>query len=143
MSKRTAVPVAIVACLLLGIGMRTARGKPGGGMWACCFPDGSCSMLSQPVCSTQGGQWSNGLQCFQAQCEVGACCLPTGACEVARLFDCVVLMGGQWLGADTTCEDADQDGTADLCEVCHGDVDEDGVVGVDDLLLVIFEWGDC
>ena len=39
-------------------------------------------------------------------------------------------------------EDIDGDGTLDECQ-CPSDITRDGVVGVDDLLIVLLEWGTC
>ncbi|MCH2134090.1 MAG: hypothetical protein MK116_10110 [Phycisphaerales bacterium] len=43
--------------------------------------------------------------------------------------------------ASGTSEDADGDGWPDECDACLGDLDGDGVVGVDDLLEMIAQWG--
>jgi hypothetical protein len=65
----------------------------------------------------------------------GACCFTTGFCSVLTEADCAV-GGGEWhVGED--CTDADQSGTADVCEQseCPGDIDGDGVVDLTDFTL--------
>ena len=44
-------------------------------------------------------------------------------------------MGGTWLGEDSSCDDC--------APACAGDTDNDGTVGIEDLLIVIERWGFC
>jgi hypothetical protein len=53
--------------------------------------------------------------------------LPQSECESS---------GGVWQGEGVTCLDA----TCDATEQCPGDVDNDGVTGIDDLLEVLSEF---
>jgi CxxC motif-containing protein (DUF1111 family) len=39
--------------------------------------------------------------------------------------------------------DKDNDGIPDVCQVCVGDFNEDGMVGIGDILAVIAAWGPC
>ena len=65
----------------------------------------------------------------------GACCLDGGlTCENYTSEDCE-LYGGAFQGLGTTCSD----GACDAA--CESDVTGDGVVGVEDLLQIIGDWG--
>ena len=105
---------------------------------SCCLPDGTCVDAVNPeVCELGGGTFQgDGTTCSAADCPqpLGACCFASGTCTELEEGICLAF-GALWLGMDTTC-------TADACvtEPCDGDVDEDGIVGVDDLLLVIGQW---
>ncbi len=75
---------------------------------ACCQPDGSCQIVTQAQCDTQGGAYHGD----DAQCagSVEACCYDSGgpgggACAVADLLCCAVDLGGVPLGAGSTCGD--------------------------------------
>ena len=65
----------------------------------------------------------------------GACCIDD-ACSVTTEVGC----GGTWFGADSTCADDLCGPSSDACEYDH---DEDGKVGVVDLMLLLKNWGDC
>ncbi len=65
---------------------------------------------------------------------LGACCVDSG-CDLLAEVTCSSL-GGTWLGSEGgTCDDCPQS--------CNGDLNSDGVVGVEDLLLLIAAWGAC
>jgi len=69
----------------------------------------------------------------------GACCIGTD-CVVFTAEECA-LFDGEYLGDDVPCE-------SDTCgpPPCEGDINMDGTVGVNDLLMVIGDWGctgDC
>ena len=65
--------------------------------------------------------------------STGACCVSTG-CESLSSDDCIAL-GGTWLGEGGSCDDC--------APTCQGDTNGDGVVNVDDLLIVIANWNNC
>lgn len=37
--------------------------------WACCLPDGSCTVLTREDCAAAGGTWFDGLTCNEVECE--------------------------------------------------------------------------
>jgi hypothetical protein len=57
----------------------------------------------------------------------GACCLPDGSCAILDSETCASL-GGAFQGENTSC-------------ACIGDIDGDGDVDTDDLLLLFAAWG--
>ncbi|MDG2291511.1 MAG: di-heme oxidoredictase family protein [Phycisphaerales bacterium] len=59
-----------------------------------------------------------------------------GDCDDDGTLDLLELLEG-------TQQDVNEDGVPDDCVVCDGDIDEDGFVGVNDLLAVIADWGPC
>lgn len=138
---------------------------------ACCLPDGSCMDTMTPEgCVDAAGQFQgDSTSCATTNCPAptGACCTDNGAdCFVLELNDCE-LFGGSWFGPGTTCDDlsicnespcpADVDGNGavavdDLLLVLgnygqtgpnEADINDDGIVNVDDLLMVIGAWGPC
>jgi len=44
----------------------TCAGEP---EWACCLPDGTCTVLTQGDCAAAGGSYHDGLLCNEIQCE--------------------------------------------------------------------------
>ncbi len=62
----------------------------------------------------------------------GSCCLATG-CDVLTQVECTTL-GGTWT-LSGSCDDC--------APACAGDTDNDGTVGIEDLLIVIERWGFC
>ncbi|MHC4991832.1 MAG: hypothetical protein ACYTGC_12710, partial [Planctomycetota bacterium] len=65
---------------------------------------------------------------------IGACCLNDNSCVQLTQTDCE-LQGGGYQGDDTTCAE-------NPCAVT-GDINGDGMVDVDDLVLLILAWGPC
>ena len=63
----------------------------------------------------------------------GACCVSSGCHALTE--DACAGMGGTWLGEDSSCDDC--------APACAGDTDNDGTVGIEDLLIVIERWGFC
>ena len=48
---------------------------------ACCFPDGTCQVLTTTQCTNQGGQpQAAGTDCTADICQTGACCEADGTC---------------------------------------------------------------
>ncbi len=84
----------------LGIAAYVLSTQPISG--ACCFADGSCTVLIQYTCQHEGGTWQgSGTTCNPNPCPqpvLGACCV-NGVCTITTQADC----SGQWMGANTTC----------------------------------------
>ena len=79
---------------------------------------------------------SNVLACDVPLDDLGACCLPSGDCVVTTESSCLAA-GGSYFGDGTVCADVE-------CGApCVGDVNGDGVVNVNDLLIVLAAWGIC
>jgi len=80
------------------------QGDPPG---ACCFPDGTCQMLTQVDCATFAGTFSgSGTSCYPNPCPqpppptTGACCL-VGSCVTVTEATCTY-MGGAYYGGSCT-----------------------------------------
>lgn len=72
---------------------------------ACCFGNGSCSVLSSSTCSSQGGTYQgNGTSCSPNLCPqpTGACCFADGSCQVLTAADCTS-QSGSYQGDGTSC----------------------------------------
>jgi len=95
---------------------------------ACCFPDGSCAVLSEAECAGSGITIGNrrtpmgiyqgdGTTCETVECPQppGACCLEDH-CFVASRQECQAT-DGAWLGPGTDCDDC----TRRLGACCLGD----------------------
>ncbi len=79
---------------------------------ASCFPDGSCSVLTESECISQGGAYQgDGTNCSPNPCVllIGACCFDDGTCSEVDEADCLTL-NGAYQGDGSTC-------LADLCPV--------------------------
>jgi hypothetical protein len=65
----------------------------------------------------------------------GACCYWGSGprCLSASEDECVGSYRGVFMGVDTDCDDADGDGTADICAGALGDLNCDGLVDLDDI----------
>jgi hypothetical protein len=109
---------------------------------ACCYmaDDGTmdCTIVTYTQC-TQLSNWDylgNGSTCANAICcaPVGACCI-LGDCLLASSEQCA-LAQGTFAGNGVLCDEI-------LCEFCTGDLNNDGVVNVADLLLFLAAWGTC
>ena len=76
---------------------------------ACCFSDGSCSVLSVTDCANASGTYQgNGTNCVSNPCPQApsACCFNDGSCAVLSDFDCMA-QNGTWQGPDVLCANAD------------------------------------
>lgn len=87
----------------LGFDMAGTPGCPGTPppTGACCFPDGTCAVLTAEDCSAQGGAFYGGV-CDPNPCPpppTGACCVGT-VCTITFQADCQ----GTWQGPDTLCD---------------------------------------
>ncbi|MCH2135450.1 MAG: hypothetical protein MK101_02585 [Phycisphaerales bacterium] len=106
---------------------------------ACCLADGNCTgPVSDEVCTGFGGMFmGDGSDCSVVDCPdpVGWCCADDGFCADLNEGQCF-LFDGVWGGAGTSCDDPDACGQTD----CPGDVDGNGQVDVDDILVIISNW---
>lgn len=78
----------------------------------------------------------NGADCDEAVTTFGACCLPDGACVTATESSCLSA-DGAYQGDGAICAEAACSGP------CPGDVDHDGLVGIQDFLMLLAAWGSC
>ena len=117
---------------------------------ACCLSDGTCvDGILADECTAAGGEFQGAdVQCDSVSCPqpTGACCLGDGGCfSNLTEVNCESIPDAAWAGAGSTCEDADGNDQADICEqlACPGDLDMSGTVGVKDLLALLGSWGSC
>jgi parallel beta-helix repeat protein len=116
-----------------------ATGGNGGGIW---ISGGNGLMLENcTLCSNTPNQISGlfideGGNTIAAICPVpGACCTNDG-CVVSEEENCITFLGS-WLGEGTTCVE-------NPCPTeCPGDMNSDGQVNVNDLMILIAYWGAC
>ena len=96
---------------------------------ACCnLSTGDCAEeVSIEDCIEIGFRFEPGDSCAQAVCtvETGACCFDDGApCDVLVPADCIDA-GGDWLGADSSCDDCPVFGACCFdqgeCAIINGD----------------------
>jgi len=118
-------------------------GVPG----ACVSSGVSCVDLPSDSCIAFGGVWygegsfcAGNVPCdsnFTCPTRSTACCLGTGTC-VAMVPDLCVEAGGTPSPPPfTPCSQVTCD------QPCYGDVDGDGMVGINDFLDLLAAWGDC
>lgn len=72
---------------------------------ACCFPDGTCQVLTFANCGNQGGLYQgNGTLCTPNPCPqpTGACCFPDGTCQTLTALNCTS-QNGIYQGNGSTC----------------------------------------
>jgi len=72
---------------------------------ACCLPNGTCQVRTEPECDDAGGSWlGEGTDCDPNPCPppVGACCLPDGSCSDLTQAECAAA-GGFWGGWESVC----------------------------------------
>ncbi|MBT4766811.1 MAG: hypothetical protein HOO04_00440 [Phycisphaerae bacterium] len=110
---------------------------------ACCFLDILCNdNMTEADCLSNVDPdytWYEGLSCVETYCGVdGSCCVPaTGGgleCISVTQQNCIVI-GGDWMGW-MDCDEVS-------CEACDEDLNGDGTIGVDDLLLILASYGDA
>lgn len=72
---------------------------------ACCVDGTDCTIETEADCTTLGGEWTVGADCFEVVCELptGACCLAGQFCDVQTEDDCT-LAGGAYEGDGTSCD---------------------------------------
>ncbi|MCH2153244.1 MAG: hypothetical protein MK089_07885 [Phycisphaerales bacterium] len=106
---------------------------------ACCL-NNECMIMRNTDCLGLGGTFNGlGTTCNGDSCQPpaqGACCHADDVsfgheCMQAYEVDCIS-MGGSYQGDFTTCETS--------CG-CPGDLNNDQSIGVDDLLIVLSEYG--
>ncbi len=82
------------------------------------------------------GPWTDaGKNAFFGSCADGACC-SNAICAQTDEGTCTTL-GGEFKGVGVLCDDANCPGD------CPADISGDGIVGADDILKVISDWGPC
>jgi hypothetical protein len=110
-------------------------------MGACCIAnaDGTlhCIETDELHCLDEGGDWQGaGTHCENSSCggpSHGACCI-NGGCLMLSTDDCD-MVHGSW--HETSCDQVE-------CPAyCQGDVNGDGIVNVNDILIVLSDWGPC
>ncbi|MCP4594787.1 MAG: hypothetical protein GY842_28990, partial [bacterium] len=104
---------------------------------ACCYTDGSCTVLTSADCSSSGGTYQgDDTVCSPNPCPqpTGACCYTDGSCLVQTSADCGA-GGGTYAGNDVTCIQADCPQPTGACCLplgggCLIGMDEAGCIGV-------------
>jgi predicted outer membrane repeat protein len=153
----------LINCVFTG-NTSTAESGVGGGMYTiasnstltnCTFTGNTASngggiystwsnttLTDTTVCDNQVGQiygeWNDyGGNTVANVCSLkGTCCTNDICLDSEEEVDCIHF-GGEWLGAGTTCED-------NPCPTsCPGDINGDGQVNVNDLVILIAYWGAC
>ncbi len=90
---------------------------------ACCFGDGSCSILTAADCAAQGGTYQgDGVSCAAANCPqpIGACCFGDGSCAQLTASDCTA-QGGTYQGDGVSCAAANCPQPPATGACCFGD----------------------
>ncbi len=104
---------------------------------ACCFADGTCQDLSPAACTDIAGTpQAFGVLCASNPCPqpTQACCLADGTCQDLSTTDCATA-GGVAQGDGSVCATA-------MCPLpCPGDFSGNGCVGLEDIAIVIQQWG--
>lgn len=108
---------------------------------ACCFdtPAGlMCVEMHEMQCFGKGGEWHGpNTTCDEIACGPGggdgACCI-NGGCLMLTPDECDSVHGQLNDGA---C------GDVQCAPWCEGDIDGDGMVGVNDILILLANWGPC
>jgi hypothetical protein len=109
---------------------------------ACCYMDINGTMvcgqmdeipcLDLPAATYYGtGSLCNGVVCCA---PVGGCCI-LGDCLLASADQCATAQG-RFAGLGNDCSTMD-------CDKCIGDLNNNDLVGVEDLLILIAAWGVC
>ena len=120
----------------------TIQGEIGGcdvSAGACCGGS-ACWIMEEDECLNGGGVFlGGGSVCVGDACEasvvLGSCCV-TPVCIMTTEAECDDA-GGDYGGEAVECSEV-------VCESnCVADLDQNGVVNVDDLILVISYWGAC
>ncbi len=106
---------------------------------SCCVVE-ACIQVTEEACTLAEGRWQGDLvPCADADCllppETGSCCVG-GACLEVTQAECFEAKG-IFAGELTTCD------TTDCPSVCAGDVNLDGTVDVNDILLMLGSYGPC
>jgi hypothetical protein len=101
---------------------------------SCCISEGSCAVISLDDCQSIGGTFrGEGTDCTDATvCLTGACCFGE-VCLLGTDSACETF-SGEFRGYGIACQDAN-------CEGCPPDINEDGEVDVNDLLVLLEQFG--
>ena len=105
---------------------------------ACCLWD-NCFDSSLEFCEIADGDWYGlGSFCQDSFCDNaqinGSCCV-NGACVTLLENDCVAV-----LGSFTPNENCD---VVACIPYCGSDINNDGLVDVNDIMQIISDWGGC
>ncbi|MCH2146545.1 MAG: hypothetical protein MK073_01840 [Phycisphaerales bacterium] len=109
------------------------------GSGACCGGS-ACWIMEEDECLNGGGIFlGGGSVCLVDSCvasvELGSCCI-SPVCVMTTEAECDDA-GGEYGGELVACSEV-------ICEsTCVADLNQDGSVNVDDLILVISYWGAC
>jgi hypothetical protein len=90
--------------------------------WACCFPDGSCLLLTEADCTMADGIWYMDLTCEPNPCPPpsGACCFQDGSCLELTEDDCMAAGGAYWV-LFGVCDPNDCDQPPEFGACCFDD----------------------
>ena len=151
-TRSTFAIVAVTLLVLASVPMfnqaSAVAQSEGGGTGACVFGfTQTCEDTTADGCVFFGGTWyGEGSFCkgnapcdsFFSGCPArsSACCLGDGGCVVMVRNLCVEA-GGTPSDPFTPCSQVTCD------QPCYGDVDGDGMVGINDFLDLLGAWGDC
>jgi len=97
---------------------------------ACCFPDGSCSDLTEDSCiASEGTPQGSGSDCETAECPqpppTEACCFVNGDCEDLPPDECAALEGTpQGSGSDCETAECPQPPPTEACCFVNGDCED-------------------
>lgn len=101
--KRRLIVLALTLLFLLC--SRTGTSARAGDTGACCFPDGSCLVLTGDECLAQGGSYQGDESvCDPSPCPpAGACCFTDGSCLILTVDECDS-QGGGYQGDGSSCD---------------------------------------
>lgn len=81
-----------------------AESVGGGAPGACCYPDGTCDVVSEFDCVTAGGEFrGEGTTCDDVECPVTGACCREDICTIESQSDCEG-DGGIYQGDGTECD---------------------------------------
>ncbi len=76
-------------------------------MYACCYEDGACEVLTEFMCQYTGGTWHFVTTCYPNPCPQPpteqVCCFDNGSCQLLFEDDCETL-GGTWHPEEPGCD---------------------------------------
>lgn len=119
---------------------------------ACCFGAGDCYETEETECWNSGGDFSRDVSCESACPAIYGACCELGDCQELTEQECGKI-GGSYEGDDTTCGEVDcggdpkcvgdfnMSGQTDVTDVLHVIEGWDSQYDVQDLLLVIDDYG--
>lgn len=104
---------------------------------ACCLTNGDCVLAEGVECLNvyNGFPQAPGTLCDQTECSQGACCLDDGNCVFLGPLACAASGGVH--SPLVTCTEQD------CGPACVPDINNDGAVRYEDLVLVLSAWGSC